>query len=251
MQRLNLKSSSDSDLVKPMSQVLLKLDSGEALLVAKSFGAGNVLQFAFSADTSDSNLPLRPIYVPLMQNIVQWLSSGVDSLGVDSLGVDSGRNTTTGQSLVIKSHAIAVDATKIDETKISGKRLAIVTLPDQSKVEKKFDLNGQLSFIETAFPGVYSVAIDKDASNANSGNIERYAVNAPVDESELQFLTPQKLNELATSTGASVAVDAQELLTMHNLRANGREAWRWFLLVLIALLFFELWWQQRIARGPL
>ncbi len=230
---LNLKSSGAAE---PESHVLLKLDSGEALLVAKSYGAGNVLQFAISADTSDSNLPLRPVYVPLMQSLVQWLAIGVDSV----------RNATTGQTLAIKS-----SVRPMDETRTPAVQIATITLPDQSQVEQTLDIKGQLSFSETAFPGVYSVAIDLDPSNTKLGSIEHFAVNASSDESEPQFLTSQKLSELATATGASVAADAQELLTMQSLRANGREAWRWFLIVLVALLFVELWWQQRIARGPL
>lgn len=234
VQTLNLKS--DSDSTGSAAHVLLSLESGEAILVTKPLGAGNVLQFAISADTRDSNLPLRPIYVPLMQSLVQWLA----------LGVEPVRNTTTGQSLAIKS-----PIKSMDETKVSTERIAVVTLPDQSKVEQKFDRNGQLSFTETIFPGIYSVATATDSSVAKLENIERYAVNVLSEESEMRFLTREKLDELASATGASVATDAHELLTMQSLRANGREAWRWFLLALVALLFVELWWQQRIARGSL
>ena len=233
---LGLKLISISDSAESAAHVLLKLESGEALLVAKSFYAGNVLQFATSADTSDTNLPLRPIFVPLMQSLVQWLAIGTDSI----------RNTTTGQSLAIKPPVKTVD-----EKAISTEQVAIVTLPDRSHVEEMLDPKGQLTFSQTAFPGVYSVAAGKGAGDPKLRNVEHYAVNATSEESGLQFLTLEQLNELASKTGASVAADAQELLTMQSLRANGREAWRWFLLALVALLFVELWWQQRITRGPL
>lgn len=107
-----------------------------------------------------------------------------------------------------------------------------------------------MSFGQTAFPGVYSVSWE-GLVDPQAMQLENYAVNAPVEESELQFLTQPQLSEIASATGASVAADVQELLTMQSLRADGREVWRWFLLALVALLFVELWWQQRITRGPL
>lgn len=231
---LSTKPSGDSP--ESDARVLLKLDSGEALLVAKPYGVGSVLQFAISADTTDTNLPLRPIYVPLMQSLVQWLA----------LGVETVRNTTTGQSLAIKS-----PIKQADEASAPIEQITIVTLPDQSKVERKLDLNGQLSFNETVFPGIYSVATSQDSSKTKFEDSDRFAVNPPSDESVMKFLTKEELDALANATGASLAADAQELLTMQRLRANGREAWRWFLLALVTLLFVELWWQQRIARGSL
>lgn len=237
---LGLKLSPNSDSAELASQVLLKLDSAEPLLVApllvaKRFGAGNVLQFATAADTSDTNLPLRPIYVPLMQGLVQWLA----------LGTDTVRNATTGQALTIKMPVLTEDKkAKVTEDAV------LVTLPDRSQAEEKLDQAGQLIFNQTVFPGVYSVSW-KDPVDPKAMHVENYALNAPAEESELQFLTQPQLSELASATGASVAADVQELITMQSLRANGREVWRWFLLALVALLFVELWWQQRIARGPL
>ncbi len=235
----SVKLNSSSDASQSAAHVLLKLDNSEPLLVAKAFGTGHVVQFAISADTTGSNLPLRPIYVPLMQNLVQWLATGVEPV----------RNTTTGQSLAIKSPTTKAGGTPVDH------QLAVVTLPDQSKVELQLDNNVNVNFNETAFPGVYSVTFgsfpNTDHSKLNLDSTTLYAVNAPANESHLEFLAPQKQDELATAMGASVAADAQELLTMQSLRANGREAWRWFLLAMIALLFVELWWQQRISRGPL
>jgi von Willebrand factor type A domain/Aerotolerance regulator N-terminal len=225
-----------SESAEAAATVLLKLDSGEPFLVAKPLGAGHVLHFAASADTTDTNLPLRPIYVPLMQSLVQWLA----------IGTEASRNATTGESLGIKFPMRTEDATTSPVE--SG---ALVTLPDRSQVEVNLDPSGQLSFDQTALPGVYSVIRGKDASDQKASQVENYAVNTPIEESEMRFLSQQQLGELATATGANIAADAQELLNMQSLRAHGREAWRWFLLALVALLFVELWWQQRITRGPL
>ncbi len=73
------------------------LTSNETAPVAggKKVGDGNVIQFAMAADDSDSNLPLRPAYLPLMQGIVHWLASGSEPL----------RNINCGQSFSITDAA--------------------------------------------------------------------------------------------------------------------------------------------------
>jgi hypothetical protein len=229
-------SNDSRDSSDPLAQVLLDLETGYPLLLAKPFGQGHVMQFATAADTSGSNLPLRPIYVPLMHSLVQWLATGLEP----------NRNASTGEVLAIRF------PTKVlrEDKRSADPPLAMMTLPDRSEVELQLDASGQSNFSETAFPGVYSVAFSDDLHGENN-LVERFAVNAPSDESQWQFLSVAQLNELATATGASVVVDAQELLRMQSVRANGREVWRWFLLALVALLFAELWWQQRIARGSL
>ena len=72
---IEMTKSSTSDTV---TDVLLQLESGEPLLVSKPYGQGHVMVFASSADTSESNLPLRPVFVPLMQSVVQWLATGAE-----------------------------------------------------------------------------------------------------------------------------------------------------------------------------
>ncbi len=209
------------------TEVLLKLENDEPLLLAKSFEKGHVMLFASSADTSESNIPLRPVFVPLMQGLVQWLASSSEAP----------RNLVTGQPLLITLDSQRASATPDETSQVS------VTRPDNSKVE--IPLVGNVAtFAETNYPGVYRVTDPR--SPANSIN---YAVAASLEESQLQFLSTEQLSDIADSIGASVAADAGELTALQSLRANGREIWRWILLGMVSLLFVELWWQQRIMRG--
>ena len=204
--------------------VLLRLENGHPLLLTKASGNGHVMQFASSVDTGDSNLPLRPVFVPLMQGLVQWLATGSEQ----------SFNVVAGQPLTIRPDTSANDL------------IYVVTIPDASKMELRIDGGSQVAFTQTALPGVYSVADPR----ANAAPMQ-FAISAPVAESRLQFLTMDQIQETANSIGASVASDSVELATMQSQRANGREVWRWMLLGMIAMLFAELWWQQRIARGSL
>ncbi len=211
------------------TEVLLKLENDEPLLLAKSFEKGNVMLFVSSADTSESNIPLRPVFVPLMQGLVQWLASSSEAP----------RNLVTGQPLLIVFDSQPASATTDEASQVS------VTRPDNSKVVVPL-VGNAATFADTNYPGVYTVSDTRSPANSID-----YAVAAQPEESQLQFLSTEQLSDIADSIGASVAADSSELTAMQSLRANGREIWRWILLGMVSLLFVELWWQQRITRGSL
>ncbi|AMV34400.1 hypothetical protein VN12_19910 [Pirellula sp. SH-Sr6A] len=59
-----------TDSLPKGSQVVAKLSNGDAWIVRSTLGRGTVLWFSFSCDRSDSNLPSRAAFVPLVQRIV-------------------------------------------------------------------------------------------------------------------------------------------------------------------------------------
>src|SRR5262249_21359097 len=56
------------------SAVLARLDTGDPFLVEKPYGEGRVIQCAIPCDADWSNLPMRPFYLPLMQQLVTYLA---------------------------------------------------------------------------------------------------------------------------------------------------------------------------------
>lgn len=58
---------------KQNARVLARLASGHPLLVEHAVGLGKVLLFTSSLDTSWNDLPLSPMYVPLVQQILRYL----------------------------------------------------------------------------------------------------------------------------------------------------------------------------------
>ncbi|XZE42950.1 BatA domain-containing protein [Pirellulaceae bacterium SH467] len=67
-----------TDSMPKGSQVVAKLSNGDAWIIRSPLGNGTVLWFSFSCDRSDSNLPSRAAFVPLVQRIVS------DAAGRDS-----------------------------------------------------------------------------------------------------------------------------------------------------------------------
>ena len=238
-QRMKFSEASPANKAKEQpsqstaAHVLLRLESGDPLLVAKAFGAGQVMLIATTADTSGSNLPLRPIYVPLMQSMMQWLAGGTES----------SHNSVAGKPISIAQAIAASDRKQPSATE------AVVALPDASEVTLNLQSDAPTLFTQTSFPGVYVVS--RSSPQKKSATVEPFAVSVVQDESELRFLRAEQLQTLAGSMNAAVVEDAASLLALQSVRSNGREVWRWALLGLVGLLFVELWWQQRITRGPL
>jgi len=59
------------------TRTLLALDDGTALLIDRLRGRGRVALLACGLDGRDSDLPLRPVFVPLMRSLATWLGGAV------------------------------------------------------------------------------------------------------------------------------------------------------------------------------
>jgi hypothetical protein len=76
-------------LIEPMAdrktETLLRLRSGDPLLLYRSFGNGRVALFLSSIDMAWNNFPLRPFYVPFVRGLARNLSGKEQRNGGDSL----------------------------------------------------------------------------------------------------------------------------------------------------------------------
>jgi hypothetical protein len=70
------------------SQVLARLSDGSPLVLQRRVGEGNVLAFTSSLDQSSNDFPLKPSYVPFVQQAVRYLGGGGAAQPVN-LSVDS------------------------------------------------------------------------------------------------------------------------------------------------------------------
>ncbi|MCZ7645738.1 MAG: BatA and WFA domain-containing protein [Planctomycetota bacterium] len=84
---------------RPAGQILASFNDGSPLLVERPFGQGLVMMFSFCARAEDdtTDLPKRKIWVPLLHQVVRYLS-----------GVDQGaqRNLTVGDDLALSTLGI-------------------------------------------------------------------------------------------------------------------------------------------------
>lgn len=202
--------------------IVARLSSGDPFLVEKRFGEGRVIQCAVPCDSDWSNLPMRPFYLPMMQRLAIYLASTVFPP----------RNLDVSKPLV--AFLPPADA---------GKKASLV-LPDGSSREVtvvKKGGRGVVEFAKTQQPGLYTLT-------SPGGTQTHFVVNTSRRESDLQRLTDAEIADFAKSHGVSVVRSGAEYKQLDRTRRYGSEFWRSLLLLLLALIFAELFLQQRFAR---
>ncbi len=219
-------SKSEQQSTGPL--VLARLDNGDPLLVEQSFGDGSVMQLATSADADWSDLPMRPFYVPLMQQLVTTMAAQLNPP----------RNIRTGEP------AVAILRSATEDASSNNAHTMSVVVPDGSRRTIRSTAQGNqqmVRFDETRRPGVYTM-LSPDADTIH------FVASTSREESNLETLDGPELTNLAETMGASVVASEADYLEQDRLRRNGREIWKYVLIALLAMMFLELVLQQRFSR---
>jgi len=203
--------------------VLARLSSGDPFLVEKKLGAGTVIASSVPCSAGWSNLPMRPVYLPLMQQLVTYLAAQFAPP----------RNVDIGQPLIAVLPAA-----------LSGKTLELSD-PDGRKHKLTVRSAGGralATFADTRRPGLYILELpDKTPVH--------FVVNTTRAESDLAPLTADEIKAVARPFHAEIVRSWNEYRQLEQRRRYGRELWRPLLWALLGLVFIEMALQQRITRS--
>jgi hypothetical protein len=196
---------------------LATLQSGDPLMVARSFGRGRVVALATPLDADWSNFPFSSLYLPTMQSTVRWLGSATIS----------SRNIAPGASI---EHTF--EAPK--------ERVATVVRPDGRTDRVPISIaggSGTLIYPDTDIPGRYSVRM--------SGQVGADYLVQPSDaESFLELQDDAQLDAIFSGTGVRRGLsDALE-----DLVGQSRRTTEWsvpLLAIAMAVMGLELMLAQR------
>lgn len=202
--------------------IAARLDSGDPFLVEVRLGEGRAMLCAAPCDADWSNLPLRPFYLPLMQEIVAHLSSQVYPP----------RNVEVGGRLSAFLPAAEADGR------------AVFTDPDgvarEAPVVRRGN-RGVVEFVETARPGLYTM-------KSPAGSVVHFVVRTPREESDLAAEDEAGIKAIAQDLKATVVRSWDEYRAMDRERRFGRELWRFLLICVLVLMFTELILERWFAR---
>ena len=219
------------------SQVVARLDNGDPLLVQRPYGDGMIMQSATACDADWSNLPMQPVFVPLMQQLVTTLATQLTPP----------RNIQTGEPAIVFLEAQSdSENTKSKTTAATAQQpevLSVLTpLGQRQTIRSAFEGNRQVArFSDTRQPGVYVMTTP-------SADTVHFVASTQRDESELLLLDEKELRQCAETCGAEVVLSPDEYFEREKTRRHGREIWRYALMGLLALLFLELVLQQRFSK---
>jgi hypothetical protein len=210
------------------ARVLLSLDRGDALVVEKPFGRGRVLLCATTANAQWNNLPLQPAFVPLVQRLVTYLATQSASPQFQPCG--------TTLRVALRKDQAAQTFTITDPLNR--------TREVKAQVDK--DNTAVLSFADTHQAGLYEVRSTNDPKTSPP---RRFAFNLNPAESDLTPLESDKVRGIAERAGAGFASSYEEYERLDRSRRHGSEIWQPLLLLLLGLMFAEVFLQQRIAKA--
>jgi hypothetical protein len=204
------------------TNVLARLSSGDPLMLEKEVGDGLVVQVATACDADWSDLPLRPVFVPLMQQLVASLASRVAPP----------QNIATGEPVISVFGGEFGDAP-----------LSLTTPAGERRTIQLQDLEGRAvaRFVDTQRPGIYTLT-------GPEAEAIHYVAQSSRDESKLEILEDDDIRDVAEPLLATTVTSAKEYLRRDRNWRHGREVWKFLLALVLLLMFTELFLQQRFAR---
>jgi hypothetical protein len=205
------------------ARVLARLDDGEPLLVTRKVEGGNVLMLGTGVHVNWTNLPLRPIFLPLIARLMFELS-----------GIEQAHHAAlAGAPLVLKfekaSQPIGVEViTPAGETM----RLTTSPLPEgEGKAGK-----GQIfRYSNTYEIGIYLLRLLDAARDAPMA----YAVNLDPEEVEPAKIEREELQKTFGKTPVIFADDPDDLSSTFAWLREGKSLWGLFLAAVLVALIFE------------
>ena len=211
-----------SDEIRNKIDVMVRLDNGFPFLVEKAFGEGRVIMCCTAADADWSNLPMRPFYLPLQQQMIVYLASKMFPP----------HNIKTGDHLVAFTSLEDIGKT------------AILTDGYEHSTDLEItdaNIHGMIKFEDTIRPGLYLLTMP-------SGEIIHFVVNIDEKESNTDLLSGDKIKKIAEEFDAKIIKSAQEYKDLNKKRRFGREVWKALLLLVLIIMFTELILLQYFTR---
>lgn len=203
--------------------VLARFSNGFPALLERRLGAGSVLFFASTCDRDWTNLPLRPVYLPLVHQIVRHIA---------------------GKQQRLKSYLVGEPVKYIFPPTEKSVDVA-VTDPAGRTFEADVKPSGaaiSATFPDTVIPGIYNAAVKTSAGKAG----EYFAVNVDVSESDLSRVTRGQAKE---SLGPDVIrIEGEDDLVSAIWRMRtGVKLWDYFFYLALLALLAEGWLANRFV----
>ncbi len=203
-------------------KALISLANGEPLLLEQKAGAGKVMLMTTSADRDWSDLPVKTVFLPLIQSLTQYLAGGKRGNLDAGIAVGAQKELSFPATFVGRNLRVTKPDKQNTEVAIVGaKERATATVEENDKA------------------GIYRLALPA-GGDKDSGAPQLYAVNAPFLESRLDEIGAAEL-------AGKLKPIRTEVLDIEQLKDGGKRVDLALPLVamLIVTLLFEGWLGQR------
>jgi len=202
----------------PTDRVLARYDDGAVAAVERKIGAGRVIVWTTTLDDSWTDIAVKPVYLPLVQQFARYLANYETPTSWMTVGqvVDLAARAKTKADRVVVTPA-GVRTTQKGSSGADG----------PGGAGRSGGVTGNDGLLELNEQGVYEVR----PTGATTGRPESIAVNLDPPESDLAPLDPGEL--VATVTGHATAAMSEPAAAQEMTReeAERRQSLWWYLLM--------------------
>lgn len=224
--------------------VLLRMADGKPLVVSATRGRGQIVQFAIPCDDSWSTLPLRLVYLPMMQQLV-----------LDLAGKGKAERIDVSEPIAVPLREFDLADTGVSDSKQVDSTSYTAQVPggDEVSTQPVGDVSPRLAWTETDQPGTYwfrrITTIKGDADPLVASTLR--VVDVPEIESQLRDVSPDRLSAASGELNANVYTSVADIQADDRLERYGREIWPHLLAALLLFLILEMFIQQRLVRSTI
>ncbi len=159
---------------------LISLANGDPLVLEHKVGPGKVMLVTTSADRDWNDLPVKTVYLPLIQSLTQYLAGGKRGSLDPGIAVGTSKELTLPPSWVGKTLRVTKPDKRSADVAITGEKDHAVALIE-----------------ENHRAGIYRLSMPAGAER-DGGVPQLYAANPPFLESRLDEISPRELQAKLT-----------------------------------------------------
>jgi hypothetical protein len=170
---------------------LISLTNGDPLLLEQKIGSGKLMLFTTSADRDWSDLPVKTVYLPLVQALAQYLAGGKRGALDAGIPVGTAKELSLPPGYVGKSLRVTKPDKQSADIPIAG---------EKDHAQATIEVNDRAGIYRLAYP----TGTEKDI-----GAPQLYSANSPFLESRLDEISARELqSKLSPIRAEVIPVDA-------------------------------------------
>ncbi|MEM9365039.1 MAG: BatA domain-containing protein [Planctomycetota bacterium] len=232
--------TTDGNVLAVAAPMPLNADESEGESAAlRKATSGQIVQFMIPGNTAWGNLPLRPVFLPMMQQLVLGLAGSQTRL-----------NTDVGQAILVSQEDASIKPNEdfSSRLRVTGPDGELTTL-DAIVGSDTIPNSRSWRLPNTDLPGTYLME-----NEGHEDWQEVRVVSVPATESRLRATPVATLESFAASISANRHTSGDQWVAADKDDRFGSEIWRLLVYGLLAFLLLEVLWQQRVgyrsvARG--
>jgi hypothetical protein len=207
-------------------RILARLDDGEALIASRRVGNGSVTMIGTTAHVGWTNLPLRPIFLPL-----------VARLTFDLAGVEKTRLSAVAGLPIRLDFGQDIPPSAVEVQPPSGAVIRLSTIDQEGNRAKEFQ------YAETHDIGVYLLRPLEGVRPVQLA----YSINPDPEEAAGERVSREELEKLLPAVPLVFAENPDDLSDTFRWLREGRSLWSLLLAVVLLALVFETFLSNRLT----